>query len=156
GAASALMAALARWRRQYGFQVGLHLGLDVVVITALATYTGGRASQFVPFYVLVAITGGLLAGLRGGISASVAARAAYAPLPWVASRVGIMGATDAAGLPQPALLVALLALVGALAGVLGSRAHQANADLARASRELDRVRFDHDVILRHLTSGVFT
>jgi len=156
GVASAAMAALARWRRLYGFQVGLQLGLDVVVITALAAQTGSRASQFVPFYVLVAITGGLLGGLRGGISASVAACAAYVALPWIAMRAGIVGAADLAGLPQPALLVALLALVGALAGVLGSRAHQANADLARASRELDRVRFDHDVILRHLTSGVIT
>jgi two-component system sensor histidine kinase PilS (NtrC family) len=156
GVASALMAALARWRRSYGFQVGLQLGLDVVLITTLAAHTGGRGSQFVPFYVLVAITGGLLAGLRGGISASVAACAAYVALPWIASRAGIAGGADLVGLPQPALLVALLALVGALAGVLGSRAQEARADLARASRELDRVRFDHDVILRHLTSGVIT
>jgi two-component system sensor histidine kinase PilS (NtrC family) len=156
GAASALMAVLARWRRMQGFQIGLHLGLDVVVITLLAAQTGGRASQFVPFYVLVAITGGLLAGLRGGVSASTAACAAYVTLPWIAWRTGGSGGADAAGLPQPALLVALLAIVGALAGVLGSRAHEARVDLARASRELDRVRLDHDIILRHLTSGVIT
>jgi PAS domain S-box-containing protein len=157
GAVSAVLALLVRWRRGFGLQVAVQLGVDVALITWLAAETGGRVSQFVPFFVLVAIAGGVLAGLRGGIAASVASCVAYLALPWIEVNSPVAeGWTEPAGLPQPGLLVALLAMVGALAGVLGSRARDARADLDRASRELVRVRFDHDVILRHLTSGVIT
>jgi two-component system sensor histidine kinase PilS (NtrC family) len=155
GALSALLALGVRLRRGYGFQVGLQLGIDLVLISALAAWTGGRASQFVPFYALTVVTGGVLGGLRGGIVISLGACAGYLALPALTGGFGGVNA-DPAGLPQPVLLAPLLAAVGALAGVLGRRAETARVDLARASRELDRVRFDQDVILRHLTSGVIT
>ena len=156
GAASAALAMLARLRRAYSFQVGLQLGTDLVMVTALAASTGGRASQFVPFYVLVAVLGGVLGGRRGGAVVSAAACAGYLGLPWLAAAFGVPDGGEAAGLPGPVLLVPLLATVGVLAGMLGRRAEAAREDLARASRELDRMRLDHDVILRHLTSGVIT
>lgn len=47
-------------------------------------------------------------------------------------------------------------MVGVLSGVLGERVHRTRGDLERTARELDRVRIDNDVVLRHLTTGVFT
>jgi len=49
-----------------------------------------------------------------------------------------------------------VAIVGVLAGVLGRRVRTAHDDLQRTARELDRVRVDNDVILRHLATGVLT
>jgi PAS domain S-box-containing protein len=54
------------------------------------------------------------------------------------------------------MLVAFLAVMGVLAGVLGRRVHAAHDDLERTARELDRVRVDNDVILRQLATGVLT
>lgn len=156
GAVSALLAIGVRMRRGYAFQVGLQLGIDLILISALSAQTGGRASQFVPFYVLTVVIGGVLGGLRGGIVIASGAVAGYIALPALEAGFGRVDVTDPAGLPQPVLLAPLLATVGVLAGVLGRRAETARMDLVRASRELDRVRFDQDVILRHLTSGVIT
>jgi two-component system sensor histidine kinase HydH len=46
--------------------------------------------------------------------------------------------------------------MGTLAGVLGERVRRTREVLVQTARELDRLRVDNDVILRHLTSGVFT
>ncbi len=60
------------------------------------------------------------------------------------------------GQPRPEMLVAFLTIVGVLSGVLGDRVHRTRGDLERTARELDRVRVDNDVVLRHLATGVFT
>ena len=157
GGSSALLWLVVDLQRGYRLQVGLQLGVDLLLVTGIAAVTGGRESQFVLFYVLVAIAGGIHAGLRGGIVAALAACVGYLALPGIAERLGIhVPRAAVAVFPHPGLLMALLAAVGALAGVLGRRAQEARTDLARASRELDRMRFDHDVILRNLTSGVMT
>lgn len=59
-------------------------------------------------------------------------------------------------LPRPGMFSALLLVLAVLSATLQRRALQARRSLERAARELDRVRFDNDVILRHLTSGVIT
>src|SRR5204862_385505 len=43
-----------------------------------------------------------------------------------------------------------------LVAALRRRVQQAREHMERSERELDRIRFDNDVILRHLTSGVIT
>jgi PAS domain S-box-containing protein len=59
-------------------------------------------------------------------------------------------------MPKPELLVSFLTMVGVLAGVLGERVYRTRGDLERTARELDRVRLDNDVVLRHLATGVIT
>jgi PAS domain S-box-containing protein len=87
----------------------------------------------------------------------VGASAAFVALPWIGRALGANpGDTLATALPRPALLVAFLTVVGVLAGVLGERVRRARHELERTARELDRVRVDNDVILRHLTTGVLT
>ncbi len=156
GMASVLFGLGVRLRRGYGVQVSLQIATDLALVTALAVFTGGRASQFVMFFALVAITGGLLARVTGGLLAAAGGWAAILVLPWLEARAGV--ATDAATstLPGPALLFPFLGMVGVLAGVLGDRVQRTRNDLEQTARELDRVRLDNDAILRHLTSGVLT
>jgi len=53
-------------------------------------------------------------------------------------------------------LIAYLSMMGVMSGALGERVRKAREDLERTTRELDRVRVDNDVILRHLATGVLT
>jgi len=146
----------ARWGRARGLQVFAQLTADLALVTALAAYTGGRGSQFVLFYVLVVITGGLLMRFPGGLFAAAGAGLGYALLPALVVRLrGPWSLGEEAGLP-PAMLVAFAAIVGVLAGGLGRRVRAADDDLERTALELARVRVDNDVILRQLATGVLT
>ena len=133
-------------------QLAAQLGLDLVLVTALAACTGGEGSQFVLFYMLVVITGGVFGRLTGGLLAAAGAVMGFLWLPRLADRFG-------ASLPnhvQPEVMVSFLACVGILAGVLGERVQRTVGQLARTERELDRVRLDNGTILRHLATGILT
>lgn len=155
GVLSAVFWLGARLNRLLALQGFVQLACDLLLITALAAWTGGRESQFVLFYALVAITGGLAAGLTGGVAAAGGACFAYAALPQLQRAWGQPVSGGAPWL-QPGLLAAFLGVTGVLAGVLGRRVRHTRDELARTARELDRVRVDNDVILRHLATGVLT
>lgn len=156
GVLSALFALAARSRRAQAFQTYAQMAADLVLISWLAAWTGGRDSQFVLFYALVVITGGVLQRIPGGLFASAGACAGFLALPHLAARVTGGPAFAGSDLPKPELLVTFLTVVGVLSGVLGERVHRTRDDLERTARELDRVRVDNDVVLRHLATGVFT
>ena len=153
---SVLFAFAARTRRALALQGYLQLAADLALVTALAAHTGGRGSQFVLFYVLVAISGGLLARLGGGLFAAAGAGCAYMLLPALAARLDPSWFAAAEPALPTGMLLAFVGIVGVLAGVLGRRVRATHDDLARTVRELDRVRVDNDVILRHLATGVLT
>uniref|UniRef100_A0A832I1Z1 histidine kinase n=1 Tax=Eiseniibacteriota bacterium TaxID=2212470 RepID=A0A832I1Z1_UNCEI len=160
-AAVAALSALFWWaagvRRWPRVQTYGQIAADLALVGGVSAFTGGRESQFVLFFALVVITGGVLARLPGGLFAAGGACVAFVALPWLAAAVGRPSEPGvAAALPRPELFVAFLAVVGVLAGILGERAGRTREDLERTARELDRVRVDNDVILRHLTSGVLT
>lgn len=136
-------------------QTAAQLGMDLVLVTWLAAYTGGRGSQFVLFYVLVVITGGVLGRIGGGLLAASGACTGFLLLPLLSAPLGGSEAT-AEALVRPELMVTFLTIVGVLAGVLGERVQRTAGDLARTERELDRVRIDNDAILRHLATGILT
>jgi PAS domain S-box-containing protein len=145
----------ARLQRGRALMTALQLGVDLALVTWLSAYTGGRGSQFVMFYVLVAITGGVLGRVPGGLSAAVGACAGFLVLPTLAAPLGWSGPM-AESLVKPELMVTFLTIAGVLAGVLGERVQRTVGELARTERELDRVRIDNDVILRHLATGILT
>ena len=135
----------------------MQLSSDILVVSGLSALTGGRASQFVLFFALVVIAGGLVGRMAGGLYAALGACGAFLALPWIGRWLGASAGNALEGtLPRPALLLAFLAVVGVLAGILGERVQRTREDLERTSRELDRVRVDNDVILRHLATGVLT
>ena len=157
GVLSALFWLGTRLRFAIRFQTYFQLTADIVVVSGLSALTGGRASQFVLFFALVVISGGLVGQMAGGLFAALGACFAFLALPWIGQWLGASAGNALEGtLPRPALLLAFLAVVGVLAGILGERVQRTRDDLERTSRELDRVRVDNDVILRHLTTGVLT
>lgn len=155
-ALSVLFALAARTRRSLALQGHLQMVTDLALVTALAAYTGGQGSQFVLFYVLVVLSGGLLASLPGGLLTAAGAVGAYLLLPALAARLDRSGVAAAEPVLPAGMLLAFVAIVGVLAGVLGRRVRATHDDLDRATRELHRVRVDNDVILRHLATGVLT
>jgi two-component system sensor histidine kinase PilS (NtrC family) len=157
GILSAVYGLGVRLQRGLTFQTAMQLAGDVLLVTALSAWTGGRDSQFVLFFGLVVITGGLLGRMAGGILTALGACAAFIALPWIASQAGVP-VTDGAesAILRPNMVVAFLAIVGVLSGLLGERVQHTRDALHRTARELSRVRVDNDVILRHLASGVLT
>lgn len=155
-ALSLLFALAARSRRAITLQVLVQLAADLALVTALAAYSGGQGSQFVLFYVLVVIAGGLLARLPGGLFTAAGVGGAYLFLPALAARLDPSGSAAAEPVLPAGMLLAFVAILGVLAGVLGRRVRATHDDLDRATRELHRVRVDNDVILRHLATGVLT
>lgn len=145
--------ALAGWRLGgVRWQTALQLAVDLALVTWTAAYTGGRGSQFVLFYALVVITGGVLGRVTGGLLAAAGACAGFLMLPMLAGPLG----TSVDALIRPELMVTFLAIVGVLSGVLGERVQRTAGALERTERELDRVRVDNDAILRHLATGILT
>lgn len=152
-AAVSVAWALAGWRlKGVRWQTALQLAVDLALVTWASAYTGGRGSQFVLFYVLVVITGGVLGRVSGGLLAAAGACAGFLVLPLLAAPLG----TAVDPLIRPELMVTFLTIVGVLAGVLGERVQRTAGALARTERELDRVRVDNDAILRHLATGILT
>src|SRR6185295_12836674 len=127
--------------RGHAVQVYLHLAFDVFLVTSLAAMTGGHQSPFALFYVLVVLTGGLQAGLGGGLVTAVAASMAFLALN--PGGPGLVNPGLGAALPKPGMFGTLLMVLGVLAAALQQRAKRAGERLERAARELDRVRFDN-------------
>ena len=154
GVLSAIFWAGTGLRRAFLLQVYLQLAADLGLVTLMAALTGGAQSPFALLYVLVVITGGLQAGMLGALLAAAAAGAGLLALNPHGG--GLLNPIWNGALPKPTLFAPLLVALGLLAAALRRRVQQARDHLERAARELDRVRFDNDVILRHLTSGVIT
>jgi len=156
GVLSAIFWLGAVIRRGVIIQTYSQLIADLAIVTVLAALTGGQDSQFVLFYALVVIAGGIVARLPGGIFAGLAACIAFTSLPWIAAWLEPVAHPVTSVLPKPGLLVAFFAMLGVFAGVLGRRAQRARESYERTARELERMRTDNDLILRNLTSGVIT
>lgn len=154
GVLSAIFWAGTILRRGLLLQISLQLATDLVLITGMASLTGGAQSPFALLYVLAVITGGLQAGLPGALLTAFAASAGLLALN--PAGAGLMNPIWSGALPQPAMFAPLLVALGILAAALRRQVRHARAHMEHATRELDRVRFDYDVILRHLTSGVIT
>lgn len=157
GVCSALFWLGVRLRRGLEWQTYIQIATDLTLVTVLAALTGGRDSQFMLFFGVVVITGGLLGRIPGGVFAVLGAWAAILVMPTAMEWLGASPSLSVHGaLPPPGMLIAFLAIVGVLAGVLGDRVRRAREELEHTARELDRVRLDNDAILRHLTTGVLT
>src|SRR5262245_56593058 len=141
------------WAIAHRAQVAVQLTVDVVLVTILSMLTGGHESRFALFSVLVPTTAGFQAGIVGGLITAAGASVAYHLL--IPTGGGLL-TPAAATLPRPGMFSALLIVLAVLSATLQRRARRTRESLERAARELDRVRFDNDVILRHLTSGVIT
>jgi hypothetical protein len=89
GVLSALFWLGTRLRRAIRFQTYLQLASDILVVSGLSALTGGRGSQFVLFFALVVIAGGLVGRMAGGMFAAFGACAAFVALPWIGQWLGL-------------------------------------------------------------------
>src|SRR5262249_57980195 len=87
GVLSALFWLGTRLRRAFRFQTYVQLACDLLVVSCLSALTGGRASQFVLFFALVVIAGGLVGRMAGGLFAAPRAGGAVLTPPWLRARV---------------------------------------------------------------------
>ena len=111
-----------RLRRGLGVQTYLQITSDLTLVTWLSARTGGRDSQFVLFFALVVLTGGLVGRLAGGVFAAAIACGVILLLPWFAALLHASPASSLrATLPAPGTYIAFLVLMGVLSGVLGHR-----------------------------------
>jgi len=157
GALSAVYLLGVRIRRGRAAQIALQLACDLVIVAVLAAVTGGRGSQFSLFFGLVVVTGGLLGRIPGGLLTAAGAASLFVAMPWLCSLVPASRPVTTLEASTPVnAVVAYLGVLGILAGTLGERVHRTRSDLERTARELDRVRIDHDTVLRHLTTGVLS
>ncbi len=158
---SALLLDRAPSPRQF---VAVQLATDVVIVTSLVHYSGGRESLFTFLYVVVTLYGALLFGRRGAmISASVSA-AAYGGL-LLATRSGLIdgwGEEGPEALPAAALVaiwavhVGALYLVGVLASLLSSELQRTGRALDQSKSDLRRLRDLHQRTVGSLMSGLLT
>jgi PAS domain-containing protein len=149
GALSALYWVGAALRRGETAQYAVQFTLDLVLVTVLAALTGGRESQFVVFFALIAIAGGLHLRLSGGVATAVAAALGYVALPWIAPMFGAPAGAEA----RPDLFGTFFVMVGVLSGILGRRIQRTRGHLERTARELSRVMVNNDLILRTSPRG---
>jgi len=156
--------AWARWPR---VQTAIQLALDVALVTWIASLTGGRHSQFVLFYVLVILCGGVLFDARGGLATALAAAAAFLTLPLNPAHTALTswteGLVEGFASPTLPLLVGIFLAVGILGGYLGwsvrrtsASLEQAKIDAEQAEREARELRLDTERILSSMSSGVLT
>src|SRR5262249_61720314 len=108
GVLSALFWLGTRLRRAFRFQTYVQLACDLLVVSCLSALTGGRASQFVLFFALVVIAGGLVGRMAGGLFAALGACGAFLALPSIRRWLGASAGNALEGpAPRPALLLAV-------------------------------------------------
>ncbi|HEV8480455.1 MAG TPA: ATP-binding protein [Candidatus Eisenbacteria bacterium] len=160
------MTGLA-WGGWPRLQMGVQLAMDVMLVTWLASLTGGRHSQFVLFYVLVILSGGVLFDARGGLAVALASAACFLALPLVPGRTALSSWTDGLveGFTSPTLplLVGIFVAIGLLGGYLGWSVRRNSASLEKAKseaehaeREARQLRLDTECILSSMSTGVLT
>jgi PAS domain S-box-containing protein len=148
-------------------QMALQIAMDVVLVTWISSLTGGRHSQFVLFYVLVILSGGVLFDARGGLAVALTSAACFVALPLVPGRTALSGwaegLVEGFNSPTLPLLVGIFVAIGLLGGYLGwsvrrtSRSlEQAKSEAENAEREARQLRLDTECILSSMSSGVLT
>jgi PAS domain S-box-containing protein len=159
--------ALLAERRHAGRRLRLAIFLlDVPLVTALVHLTGGIESQFVVLYLFLILVGGLVLADRSGLVLGGASAAAY----------GLLLVAEAAGWLAPARYggeeprawgsqgadlarigaLAVLPLMGMVAGTCGRLLSERQSLLRAAAREIDRARLDTEFVLSQLGSGVLS
>lgn len=121
---------------------------DLLVVTTLVRFGGEAATLLAALYVVVIAVYALLLPVAAGLVVALAAAAAYLTvLLWE-------GGTE---LP-PGLWgqITVFAFVFLLVALLGHRLQHTAAQQSQLERELQRVRFEADEVLRNVKTGVIT
>jgi len=160
--ATAVSRAVFPRVRSAGRFAGIQLAVDVVLVTALVHFSGGRESVFAFLYVCVAVYGAVLGDRKGAFGAATLCAAAYGGV-LVAEHLGF-AVTESGAEREPmsmllavwAVQVAALFLVGALASALAGELHRTGEALHHRTHALHRLRDLHQQIFESIMSGLLT
>lgn len=132
----------------------IQFGFDVLLVSALVGATGGAASPYTLFYVLVSVTAGLCLFARGGLVVAGMASAAYAAI--ALGDLAQSGPGVFRGVPGVCLHAGSFFTAAALGGVLGERLTVRSSALKRTKSELSRARMEADFVIRNISGGLLT
>jgi len=138
------------------------LATDVVIASLVVSLVGGAVSPFVLLFPLLAFTGGMLAGVRGGVVIGVLSAVGYEAAA-VASG-GLLIEPDGTTLVVPGARAAFqlafypvfFTMVGVLSGFLGQRLKENEQALADAADQMEKLRLDTESIIQNLSSALLT
>ncbi|KPJ60792.1 MAG: hypothetical protein AMJ46_04805 [Latescibacteria bacterium DG_63] len=151
------LLSVLRVRR--GFQLSLQIVVDVVLITALVSITGGASSQYVLLYFVLILYASMYLSFGGALAASGLSAAAYlfSWSPTLGSPY-LLGAESGGREAVVRILFhsLLFVTVGVLSGFLARRVEQKERKLRDTTSELRRVRLGTDVILQSIGSGIMS
>ncbi len=155
-------ASFNRIRNPWRF-ANLQIGMDVIIVSSLVHFSGGRDSVFTFLYVLVILYGALLFKRRVALRAAILSVVGYGLALYSANEGWYLGgdqAADSIGLPY---LVAVwcvhggaLFLVGALASVLSGEIQRVDAALETSAQDLQQLRYLHQCTVESIMSGLLT
>ncbi|UCF79176.1 MAG: PAS domain S-box protein [Candidatus Eiseniibacteriota bacterium] len=156
---SGIYILLSALRVRHGFQLGLQLVLDVALVTALVSVTGGVNSQYVLLYFVLILYASMLLSFGGALAASVLSAAAYL-FSWTPALVSSRLVGPDYGNKEAVVKILfhglLFVTVGVLGGFLARRAEQKERKLRDTASELRRVRLGTDVIIQSIKSGIMS
>ena len=138
------------------------LAIDVMIASLVIALMGGVASPFVMLFPLLAFTGGMLAGVRGGLVIGLLSAAGYEAAAIAAGglQIGPDGAPQVAAGTRVAFQLAFypifFTMVGILSGLLGQHLQRSEQALADAADEMDKLRLDTESIIQNLSSALLT
>lgn len=131
----------------------VQLGLDVVLVTLLAQFSGGLASPFKLLYFLPVIASSARLGARSGTATSGAAVAGYLILAFVGP-AGLSYLAESGAAAEVTTLIVSLLLVAMLVGHLARTLREDQHELARVSSELETASVRMSNILESISSGL--
>ncbi|MDZ4804585.1 MAG: ATP-binding protein [Candidatus Eisenbacteria bacterium] len=138
------------------------LATDVVIASLVVSLMGGTVSPFVLLFPMLAFTGGMLSGVRGGVVIGVLSAVGYeaAAISAGGVQIGPDGAPQIALGARAAFQLAFypifFTMVGILSGLLGKRLQESEQALADAADVVEKLRLDTESIIQNLSSALLT
>ncbi|MEO5897935.1 MAG: ATP-binding protein [Vicinamibacterales bacterium] len=163
-ALSVVYAATLRYVERHRWLIDVQLAADAIVVSGIVYLTGGIASYFSSLYTLPIIAASTVESRRGGMLVSVLSCVLYTTLV-LAQYAGIRGIVLGGSFALPpsrlaAYTVGLnlfgFAAVAALSGYLAEGLRQADAQLQRASDQIEDLQAFSRHVIDSLRSGLAT
>jgi two-component system sensor histidine kinase PilS (NtrC family) len=168
-AASLVFIASLRLVDRFPWLIDVHFALDVLVVSAAVSLTGGISSLFTSLYVLPIVAASSLQFRRGALQVAALSSVMYGGivLAQFAQSSGLLGpllgVTFADDLPRATvaqytvgLNVAGLFAVAFLAGSLAERLRRTDVKLEQTSEKLADLQFFNQYVIDNLVSGLAT
>ena len=167
-AVSVLFIASLRFVDRLPWLTDVHFAVDVLLVSACVTLTGGVSSLFTSLYVVPIVAASTVQFRRGAVQVAAFGSLLYAAIvlaQYLSSGhfTALFGTPLQAPLPVARVAVFTVALnllglfaVAFLAGSLAERVRRADVRLERASEEIADLQFFNQYVIDNLVSGLAT